>query len=609
MLLILTLSLPLPASEDNLLPPLVTSAEMQESRHHDSLVRAQGIIRDVFPDELNPQYNFLVLQTETGPTYAATLQASQPLSKLRKLVNARVEVMGICRPSFSQAPSGHQPRQYLGRVLDIKSPNSIRVLASAPTDPFCAPDIIEQHNLYPYQLQQLGLHRASGRVLAVWGGNNVLIETPTRKMMRIEMADVPLPKSGEFIEVVGYPDTDIYRINFTRAIWRPTADWPFEDAATQETTAFEIMTDGHGTPKVNTNLYGKPVRLTGTIQTLPGSANNTGVFQIDNIGYSLLVDVSACPSALEGLSVGSVIQATGLCILNIDNYRPNAVFPQINGCTLVVRRATDITVLSRPSWWTAKRLGWVLAIVLATLAVILIWNRSLSVLAERRGRQLAKEQVERATSELKVLERTRFSAELHDALSQTLSGIAMQLGAIKRFAKTDPAQMLLHLDIASRTLKSCRDEMRNLLWDLRSQVLDEPNIEKALRQILEPHLDEAKALIRFTVPRTRLTDSTARALFCIVRELTVNAIRHGHASIVRIAGSLEKGRLLCSVQDNGCGFNPTTAPGVGEGHFGLQGIRERMDAQNGTVTIESSRDKGTKVTISLAAPNNEEGRT
>jgi len=95
---------------------------------------------------------------------------------------------------------------------------------------------------------------------------------------------------------------------------------------------------------------------------------------------------------LDGLVVGSVLKATGVCILNIDNWRPNAIFPQIDGFTLVIRRAADVTLMSRPSWWTARRLGWLLAVAVALLAVILVWTRSLGVLAERRGRQLAKEQ-------------------------------------------------------------------------------------------------------------------------------------------------------------------------------------------------------------------------
>ena len=107
--------------------------------------------------------------------------------------------------------------------------NDIRVIEPAPSDPFNVPDIDEQHNLYPYQLQQLGRRKASGRVLAIWGGNTALIETPAGSMMRVEMTEGDLPSCGDFIEIAGFPDTDIYRINFTRAKWRKTQAWPVED--------------------------------------------------------------------------------------------------------------------------------------------------------------------------------------------------------------------------------------------------------------------------------------------------------------------------------------------------------------------------------------------
>ena len=48
--------------------------------------------------------------------------------------------------------------------------------------------------------------------------------------------------------------------------------------------------------------------------------------------------------------------------------------------------------------------------------------------------------------------------ELHDALSQNLSGVSLQLDAVRRFAGEDPDRMLRHLDFAAQTLKSCRSE-------------------------------------------------------------------------------------------------------------------------------------------------------
>ena len=107
--------------------------------------------------------------------------------------------------------------------------------------------------------------------------------------------------------------------------------------------------------------------------------------------------------------------------------------------------------------------------------------------------------------------------------------------------------------------------------------------------------------VRFNIPCELLTDDTAHALLRIVRELVQNAIRHGRAKTVRIAGCLDGERLLFSVVDDGCGFVPDSAPGVREGHFGLQGIHERVNHFGGELEIESAPGKGTKVSISFKA--------
>ena len=62
---------------------------------------------------------------------------------------------------------------------------------------------------------------------------------------------------------------------------------------------------------------------------------------------------------------------------------------------------------------------------------------------------------------------------------------------------------------------------------------------------------------------------------------------------------LDGGKIMCSVQDNGCGFDPDDAPGVLQGHFGIQGIRERIEALGGEFDIESAPGKGTKAVIRI----------
>ena len=131
-------------------------------------------------------------------------------------------------------------------------------------------------------------------------------------------------------------------------------------------------------------------------------------------------------------------------------------------------------------------------------------------------------------------------------------------------------------------------------------------MNKAIRLALGPTIGKAKLFVRFNVPRTRFTDNTTRTILNIVRELASNSVRHGHATEVRVAGSLEGETLRFSVQDNGCGFDLAKRPGVQDGHFGLQGIEDRVANFEGSMDISSGPQSGTKVTIAFNATIDED---
>ena len=63
----------------------------------------------------------------------------------------------------------------------------------------------------------------------------------------------------------------------------------------------------------------------------------------------------------------------------------------------------------------------------------------------------------------------------------------------------------------------------------------------------------------------------------------------------------QRNELRFSIRDDGCGFAPADAPGISQGHYGLQGIRERIDRLGGSLDISSSKGRGTDVTIVMPA--------
>ena len=185
----------------------------------------------------------------------------------------------------------------------------------------------------------------------------------------------------------------------------------------------------------------------------------------------------------------------------------------------------------------------------------------------------------------------------------------MEISAAQRLLpESAPPAAMQHLEFASNAIASSRDELRNCLWDLRGEALDQPDMEKAVEFSIRPHVGDTSVAIRFRVPRARLSDALAHATLRIVRELTINAIRHGGAKTIRIAGCIDGDLLKFSVSDDGRGFDPESAPSIDQGHFGLQGIRERVDTFGGSISIDSSPGRGTRVDVTVAIDGEEEDK-
>ena len=574
-------------------PEEITAAGISEGRYDNHFVRLTGTVRDAFRDEIDPLWGFLVIQSGHESIYACFPSSEPETALLNNLIGAEIAVAGLCSTKITT------PRLLSGRYIFFPERDTIAVLRPAPEDPFGVPSLFSTRHTHHSIVNGMDRRSVAGRVIAVWHGDRILLRTPDRLIVRVDLADRNPPAYGTSIEAVGIPETDLYRINLSRAIWRTNAIPEDAEPPPTDVTAKQLLTDWRGMSAVQTEYHGQAIRIKGLVRSLPSPENAYGRMTLECGKYTIPVDANACPQALEGIDIGCKVEVSGICLIEIDNWRPNAPFPHIEGFAVIVRTPEDVRILSHPPWWTPGRLLAVIGALLIALAGVFIWNRSLTRLAERRGRELTEETIARVTASLKVDERTRLAIELHDSLSQNLTGAALEIETTETLINDNTEQAHRHLGIAAKTLKSCREELRNCLWDLRNDALGEKTMDAAIRRTLAPHVSNIDLAVRFNVPRERLSDNTAHALLRIIRELVQNAIRHGHAKTVKIAGGLESDRLLFSVQDDGCGFDPENHPGVLQGHFGLQGIRERVKQFNGNLTIKSKSEKGTRVAISI----------
>ena len=578
-------------------PRLASAATIASGSANFSLVKVRGLVTEAVADENNPNWSYLVLQADGSPLYTTIPNAGSAVD-LKDLIDAEVEVCGIGVPHYGAE------RMFIGPHLEAWSRDCIRVLRHASADPFAAPRLGDIIHISPNELTKMRRHRIEGEVLAVWRKDKALVAEDSGRLLEIELTrGQPLPVVGTRVQAVGFPRTDLFRITLSRALHRPSGTMPKKPFPQATSVAVaDITQDGHGHYQLNQKFHGKTIRLTGIVRNLPSPGNGDGRMNLDCDGYLVPVDMSANPSAADGLSIGCEIEATGVCVMEAEKWSSTNLFPVFGGFTLVLRSPDDIRVLSRPSWWTPARLLIVIASLFAALVAFFVWNRILNRLVERRGRQLFKEQVAHAGTSLKIGERTRLAVELHDSLSQNLAGLACQIAAAKSAVAISPAETAKYLNTAEQMLLSSRTELRRCLWDLRGDTLEIASMTEAVTKTVKPVVGNAELVVRFNVPRARLIDSTAHSILCIVRELAANAVRHGHATQIRIAGEEHDNQLSFSVRDNGCGFDVNHHPGLAEGHFGLTGIRERVERLDGTLDL-SSDATGTKARITLAVPH------
>ena len=555
-------------------------------------VEVTGELVDVVLDDIDAKNMFLYVRDAGG--YASASCARRDYDYFKALIGATVSVRGF--PTLSAIGM----RKHIGPFLFSNDRSSVTVVAPPPSDPFDCPQLRIGRFAPASAINRLGRCRADGTVLAAWRPNGFLLKDNDGRIIRVDLAQPePLPTPGTRIAAVGFPETDVFNVNLTRAIFRPASGRALTPDPPVDVSVSELLADKQVSKRKQPAHHGRVIRLRGEIfgRSIRQTEGDTLLLLGDDRIISVYAD--ACPDQILALSRGSVVEVTGVGVLDADSYRSASSFPRIRGFTIVLRSADDIRVLSRPPWWTAGRLLAVIGGLVVLLVAILIWNRLLRRLIRRRSGELARMELAKAMSDLRIDERTRLAVDIHDSLSQTLTGVSFQIDAAEKTVGADDAAARGFLAVARRTLASCREELRRCLWDLRNNAIGEPNFGKAVELVLQPHAKAASVAVRFNVPRADLSDSTAHAILSIVRELTVNAIRHGQAAHVRIAGERREGVIRFSVSDDGTGFDPAHRPGVDEGHFGLQGVRERLNRLGGRIDISSTPGKGTKVIVEI----------
>jgi len=238
-----------------------------------------------------------------------------------------------------------------------------------------------------------------------------------------------------------------------------------------------------------------------------------------------------------------------------------------------------------PAWYQT---GW-LRVLCAVASLFVVW-----VLHRVRLRQIAN--AASARFDERLAERTRIARELHDAFLQTVQGSKLVADhALKR--SSDPVQMHRALEQLSEWLARAIQEGRAALNSLRTSTTQRNDLADALQRATDNGFVPGSMTVKFSV----LGD--AREMHPVVRDevyrIGYEAIRNAclHSSATQLAIELRYSReLTLRVSDNGMGIDPAITDKGKDGHFGLQGMRERADRVGGKLTLVTSTS-GTEIKL------------
>ena len=546
----------------------------------------RGVVADAFRDECDPDWFYLLFSPLNAHAAAAVHDPTQSLQPATFL-DADVQVYG----NYERGNSN--PRPLLRPYVRTFFTNDVQVLRPASSNPFSAAPPDDAADAAPTAHRQ----HFTGVVLATWGERSLFLKTDRGLRLRVHLAPSPreVPPPGSRVSIAGFPYHATFFTEYVNAVCRREADAAPDDETPVAVAPAELTTDSQNRRRLQYHMDGRLIRIRGTVIAL--SPHLKGRNRIHLLCGNEPVQAEA--SGLPLPPVNAEVEVTGICrFTNIED-GDNTGAMRLNGFSILPRTSADIRILRRPPWWTPALARLVVLALVALVFAGIVWILTLRKLVARKGRELARETLAHLKSEFRTDERTALAVELHDSIAQNLTGVSLQLEGVEEANRLGSPQLGALISRTRRALDACCAELRNCLWDLRNDAFDGDDVSATIRKAIAPHLGGTTADVAIDMPRSRVSDSTFHAILCIVRELVINAVRHGKARRIDVRGAIAERTLTLSVTDDGCGFSPESRPGLDAGHFGLAGVRERLDRIGGSLEIQSAPGHGTTVTITI----------
>jgi signal transduction histidine kinase len=560
----------------------------------------------------------LAAEGERIHAYAALSQDTQPQS----LVGAKVRLRGTAATSFN-APL----RQFVNVTLYIPRAEDF-IVEQAAINPFDEP-------LTPLNsIAQYHRTRSPGNQVHIKGvvtyqrkGEDFFIQDGTGAL-QVKTKQPGSLGVGEVIEVVGFPAVKNLHPVLEDAIFRELDQPRVEVKPTRGATVGGFQLGLHHAEFViiRGRLIDRMIKGVGQSGVTP-VFRTTLVLQTTNFFFVAEKDTSDQNSMLGSIPLGSLVEASGVCLLE------SGEDAKSRSLRLLLPTSYNVRIIQKPSWFTPEHLQVTLVMISVVLVVAVGWTALLSkknlmlkfLMREKEAAQqelqqahdLLEERVKERTNQLRVemtarkeselqfravlTERTRLAQELHDTLEQSMTGIALQLDLTSSLFDEKSPDASHHLQLARNLMQQSQTEVRRSVWGLRSRATEPFNLVNALNTTTRQITDNTGICVEVQTHGEAgpLSEIAEENLLRIGQEAVTNVVKHSGAKVIQIDLQFTPQRVALQIKDDGKGFAPADCVGPKDGHFGLLGIRERAERLGGQALITSEPGKGSRIRVEI----------
>ncbi|WEK53912.1 MAG: sensor histidine kinase [Candidatus Cohnella colombiensis] len=211
-------------------------------------------------------------------------------------------------------------------------------------------------------------------------------------------------------------------------------------------------------------------------------------------------------------------------------------------------------------------------------------------------------------------ERKRIARDIHDGPAQSLANLVLRTEIAERMLDKGDLDVVRNelIDLKSQ-IRLGLEEIRKIIFNLRPMTLDDLGLVPTLRKFAQDFEEKTltRTIFESVGKERRLPSAMEAALYRLVQEAFSNAHKHAQSTFISLEISFSEDKVELLVEDNGVGFivdaMQSKANTRAHSHYGIIGMKERVELLQGKLHIDSVIGRGTKIRIEVST-NSEAGK-